>query len=107
MFNKRREDRLAVPPEVLRKALDRMVLDSLPPVLSGLAVLYGVFTVGHAFLLPAGPREVMLAVAGASAAAFAVLRWRCAGHPPAVRRAHPLGAGIALVVLLNCQLHRL
>ncbi len=49
--------RPAVPREALRWALNRMVRDSLPPVLVGLAALYVFFFAGHALLLPAGPRR--------------------------------------------------
>ena len=86
-------------------ALDAIAQRSLEPATAGLAVLFALLAVAHPFVLPEGARSPMSLLAAATAAALGTLcyglrRWRLAP-----RHAHPVGAGIVLLVLANCLLH--
>jgi len=86
-------------------ALDAIAQRSLEPATAGLAVLFALLAVAHPFVLPEGARSPMSLLAAATAAALGTLcyglrRWRLAA-----RHAHPVGAGIVLLVLANCLLH--
>src|SRR5712692_2181344 len=86
-------------------ALDAIAQRNLEPATAGLAVLFALLAVAHPFVLPEGARWPMSLLAAATAAALGTLcyglrRWRLA-----LRHAHPVSAGIVLLVLANCLLH--
>ncbi|MBN1955408.1 MAG: PP2C family protein-serine/threonine phosphatase [Anaerolineae bacterium] len=89
----------------MQGALDYVVLAALRPVAAGLAVLYAVFAFSHAVLLPAGIAVLLAAVAASTAAMLfglfvALRRWAIPAH-----WAHPIGAAVSGLVLLNSLLH--
>src|SRR5438128_2563608 len=86
-------------------ALDAVAQASLGPVTAGLAVLFAFLAVAHLFVLPAGARWPMSLLAAATAAALGTLRYGLGRWPLPARHAHPVAAGIVLVVLANCLLH--
>lgn len=91
--------------KALRSALDMEVLRSLPPVSFGLGALYVVFAISHALFLPAFARTQMSVAASASALLLFLLGYEIRRlHLPA-NWAHPIGASIAGLVLLNSLLH--
>jgi len=86
-------------------ALDAFAQASLGPVTAGLAVLFAFLAVAHLFVLPAGAQWPMSLLAAATAAALGTLRYGLGRWPLPARHAHPVAAGIVLVVLANCLLH--
>ena len=89
----------------LRAALDEIVLQSLPPVSIGLSALYVIFAVAHLLFLPQAVALTMSLVALSSATLlcalyFVLRRWSLPSS-----WAHPTGASIASLILLNCLLH--
>ncbi len=85
-------------------ALARSSAEFAPSAAAVLAVIYGVLAVGHAFLLPPGIREPLMALAGGTALACAVLArlWRSHGSEA---RAHGAVVAMALLVWANTSLH--
>lgn len=86
-------------------ALDRIVLQSLRPVCAGLSMLYLIFAVSHALFLPPPAATVMSIVALCSAALLLALYYIFRRYPIPPNRAHPVGAGIAGLILFNSLLH--
>lgn len=89
----------------LNAALDAVAFESLRPVALGLGVLYLIFAISHALVLPASIAPLMAAVAAATALVMFGLRFVLARRPIPPRLAHPLGAGIAGLAFLNSLLH--
>ena len=85
--------------------LGPVVFRSLPPVSLGLGVLYLVFTVSHLLLLPRAIAAVMSPMAAATSLLLFALAFLLRRGPVSSRWAHPLGAGIAGLVLVNSLLH--
>ncbi len=86
-------------------ALEGVVLDSLKLVVPGLAIVYALLTVSHWFMLPAPLKFTMMAVAGTTALVLGGLYLLLRRQLPPSRWAHPLGAALAGLVLLNSLLH--
>ena len=86
-------------------SLDEIVLESLQPAATGLSVLYLIFTISHALVLPASIATYLVPVASATSLAFitffALLRRRMIRE----HLSHRLAAVTALLVLLNSLLH--
>ncbi len=91
-------------PAALRAALNTVMAASLRPVSAVLSVLYAVFSVSHTLVLPPPVAAPMTFVAAVTAATFLGLYFVLGWRPAPSAWAHPLGAGIAAVVLLNCLL---
>jgi signal transduction histidine kinase len=91
----------------IQTELDTAVRESLRPTATGLAVLYVVFAVSHAWFLPPLTALPMAAIATASAGAFLLLRAVLGHHQPRLALAHPLAAGVSAVVLINSFAHLL
>ncbi|MDZ7312100.1 MAG: ATP-binding protein [candidate division KSB1 bacterium] len=89
----------------VRVALNRVMRDSLPPVSVGLCILYAIFAVSHALLLPPGMATTMSLVAAGTAVALLMLRLALGRWQISERWAHPIGTMIAGLVLLNSLLH--
>lgn len=89
----------------LRLALDAAVLQSLRPIAAGLSILYLIFAVSHAVFLP--PRVALpLAITASLTAAILLLLYVILGRlHVSASLAHPIGAGIAGLVLFNSLLH--
>lgn len=99
------EDKPLISPLDLRAALHAVVLDSLPPVAVGLSILYFIFAICHALLLPAPINFTMSLPASGTAISLWSLRLALRRWQVPASWAHPLGAGIAGLALLNCLLH--
>ncbi|MEW6296944.1 MAG: ATP-binding protein [Thermodesulfobacteriota bacterium] len=91
-------------PAALRAALDTIAYDSLGPVALGLSGLYAFFTFTHLVVLPAGIAPLMSATAAGTALVLLSLALVLRARPLPVSWAHPVGAGIAALVLLNSLL---
>lgn len=89
----------------LRIALDTIVRESLKPTTLGVGILYAVFAVSHALVLPKEIATTMSLLAGGTALALLILRYALGRRTIPPRWAHPVGAGIAGLVLLNSLLH--
>lgn len=89
----------------LRAALNAVVLETLPIVASGLAVLFAIFAVGHVLLLPAPIAMPMTAVASVTAVAFLALWYVLRSFALRPGWAHPLAVLMAGLVLANSLLH--
>jgi len=103
-----REPFAAIPPITpaeLRLAFNTFVRDSLSPVSAGLGFLYMVFTIAHALLLPDAIALPMSLVAAGTAITFFMIRLFLGRSPLPARWAHPLGAMMAALVLVNSLLH--
>src|ERR1044072_8971422 len=79
-------------PQVIRAALDAIVLQSLRPVCMGLSVLYLIFAVSHRVFLPSGVAALMSMVAAASAALLLALYFVLRRYSISSHLAHPIGA---------------
>lgn len=95
----------ALPSMNLQDALDTVMRDSLRPLATGLSVLYAVFAVSHRWTLPPTVAGIMTLVATATAImllglSLLLLRWSVP-----TRWAHPIGVGVAGLVLINSLLH--
>jgi hypothetical protein len=99
--------RAEMTPPDLRAALDRVLHESLQPFAAGLGALYVVFAVSHAFVQPLAVAVPMTIAASGTALVFFAfyvsMVLRRIAIP--VRRAHPVGVGMASLVLLNSFLH--
>lgn len=91
----------------LRAALNLVVRDSLLPISAGLSALYAIFAVSHFIILPANLAIPMSLMATATAVGLFFLRLAIGWKPGLVSAqwAHPLGALIAGLVLVNSLLH--
>jgi PAS domain S-box-containing protein len=91
--------------KALQAAFETIVLQSLRPVCVGLSALYVIFAISHALFLPPTAALSMNVVASVTALLLLILyyvfRWRSIP----VSWAHPLGAGISGLILLNSLLH--
>ena len=94
-----------VPELELRAALDAVVGESLRPVAVGLGALYAVLAVSHALVLPRTVAVPMIILASVTCAVLLALRYVLGRWAIPVQWAHPIGAGIAGLVLLNSLLH--
>jgi PAS domain S-box-containing protein len=88
-----------------RTALDLLFRDSLSPSAAGLSALYAIFAISHALILPKAIALPMSLVAGGTAIMLLMIRLRLRRSPLAAKWAHPLGATIAGLVLVNSLLH--
>lgn len=89
----------------LHTGLNTIVRESLKPTTLGVGILYAVFAVSHALMLPRAIATTMSILAGGTALTLLVLRYRLGRRTIPPRWAHPVGAGIAGLVLLNSLLH--
>ena len=94
-----------VPESPTFDSLNSAVADSLKPVSAGLALLYIVLAVNYGFLLSGPVRLLMVVVAVVTALIFLSLRLALERWQFPVKMAHPVGAAIAGLVLLNILLH--
>ncbi len=105
------EDRLArsssadISPVELRTALEKIMRESLRPYAAGLGVLYVIFAVSHALLEPRAIAVPMTSVAAGTAAVLFALYGILRRWTVPIRWVHPLGVGVAGLVLLNSLLH--
>ncbi len=107
-----REDALALRPRPptgedagIREALDGMVRESIRPVATGLAILYGLLVPTHLLLLPSPTSRIMASTAAVSTLLLVALRIGMGRWELPVRWAHPVGAAVAGVILANSLLH--
>lgn len=91
--------------KALRSALDMEVLRSLSPVALGLAALYVIFAISHALFLPPTARTQMALTAVLTALVLFLIGYELRRLPVPANWAHPVGAGIAALVLFNSLLH--
>ncbi len=89
----------------LRRALNFIVRDTLLPVSAGLAALYAVFTISHALVLSDQLALPMSLTAATTAFVLFGIRLFLSRSPLPEKWAHPLGAGIYGLVLVNSLLH--
>ena len=89
----------------LRKAFNFIVREALSPVALGLGVLYLIFAISHPLVLPPPVAMPMSLAALTTATLLLLIRYFLSRSLPAERWAHPLGAVIFLLVLLNSLLH--
>jgi len=94
----------ATQPAVVR-ALNRVVRDSLPPVLTAVTALYILFALSHAILLQGTTAVIMSSLAATTATIFATMRRVVGRHRLPARWVHPLAAGILGLILGNSLLH--
>jgi hypothetical protein len=85
----------------LRGALDTAVRDSLRPVSTGLAVLFAVLAVSHAWVSYQSVSLLMASLAGGTTVVLLGLRVLLSRWTVPLRWVNPLGAGIAGLALLN------
>jgi PAS domain S-box-containing protein len=89
----------------IRAALNGVVLQSLRPICVGLSALYLIFAVSHALFLPPAVASKMSIVAAASAVLLLALYYIFRRYSIPAAWAHPVGACVAGLVLLNSLLH--
>ncbi|MCG3118193.1 MAG: hypothetical protein ALAOOOJD_00356 [bacterium] len=89
----------------LKAALNFVVRDSLLPVSAGLSALYAVFAISHALVLPDTLALPMSLLAGATALLLLMIRLFLRRSPLPERWAHPMGAVIIGLILVNSLLH--
>jgi PAS domain S-box-containing protein len=89
----------------LQAALDAVMRDSLRPLATGLSVLYAVFAASHRWTLPPTVANVMMLVAAATAIVLLGLGLLLRRWSVPTRWAHPIGVGVAGLVLVNSLLH--
>jgi signal transduction histidine kinase/ActR/RegA family two-component response regulator len=89
----------------LEQALDRIVLNSFRPVLTGLVGLYFIFSLSHMLVLPPAIASSMATVALLSSAACLALRWALRRQWVAFGHAHLFGTGVIGIMLINVSLH--
>jgi diguanylate cyclase (GGDEF)-like protein len=89
-----------------REALDRSVAEMLPPLAAGLMAVWLVFSAGHALILSAQPRAIMLSLGLGTAALLGAL-WQALRRfgPLAPQLAHPLAATMAVLLSTNSIAH--
>ena len=85
----------------LRGALDTAVRDSLRPISTGLAVLFAVLAVSHAWVSSRSVSLLMVSLAGGTTVVLLGLRVLLSRWTVPLRWVNPLGAGIAGLALLN------
>jgi signal transduction histidine kinase len=89
----------------MRPAFDGMVATSISTVILGVAALYAFFAGAHLLILPAGVAGVMVALAGGASVLCGVTYWVVCRQGVAPQWAHPLAAGVVLVMLINSLVH--
>lgn len=89
----------------LRTARNTIFRDSLLPLSAGLSALYAIFAVSHALLLPDAIALPMSLLAAGTSIMLFVLRLFLGRSPLPPQRAHPVGAIIAALALVNSLLH--
>jgi hypothetical protein len=89
----------------LRAALNLMVRDSLLPISAGLSALFAIFAISHLVILPAPIALPMSLMATGTATGLFFIRLAIGRNPLPERWAHPLGALIAGLVLVNSLVH--
>lgn len=89
----------------LRAALDGVVRDSLRPVAGGLAGLFLFFAFSHAIFLPPAIAPAMVGLALGTAIGMFALWWALGQRPMPAAWAHPIGAGVGGMVLINGLIH--
>jgi two-component system sensor histidine kinase VicK len=105
------EDRLArsssadISPVELRAALEKIMRESLRPYAAGLGLLYVIFAVSHALLAPRDIAVPLESVAAGTAAVLFALYGILRKWTVPIRWVHPIGVGVAGLVLLNSVLH--
>ncbi|MBL8149567.1 MAG: response regulator [Blastocatellia bacterium] len=89
----------------LKTALDKVVLDSLPVILTALFLLYIIFAVSHLFLLPTNVAKLMSSVSVTTAITVVIIWGILKKYNIAVKYAHPIASVVTGLMLLNSQLH--
>ncbi|MCG3117945.1 MAG: hypothetical protein ALAOOOJD_00070 [bacterium] len=89
----------------LQAALNKVLHQSLQPVAMGLGVLYFILALCHVLMMPKLIALPMSLTALGTGMALLSLRWALQRWPLDDHWAHPIGAGIAGIILLNCLLH--
>lgn len=92
-------------PAARQAALNDAFAQSVAPTAAVLAVLFGVFAIGHAALLPPGPRGVLVTAALTTTAGMAILARLVQSGRVAAAAAWACGAVMAVLVLGNAILH--
>jgi len=85
----------------LRAAFDATVRDALRPASAGLGALFAILAVSHALVLPRGIAPVMTSIATVTALALVGLSLALTKWLIPLRWAHPVGAAVAALALLN------
>jgi signal transduction histidine kinase len=86
-------------------ALDGVILENLRPASTGLALLFAIFSISHLLLLPQGSALTMALVAAGTMLIYIALGIALKRQVVPVRWAHPIAAGVCLLVLINSLLH--
>ena len=94
-----------VPVADVRPALNQIVGNYIRPVAWGLTVLYLIFGIAHLLLLPEDVRVIMALVAFSTAIVLNVIGYFCRRDTVRPQYAHPIAAGIAVLILVNSLLH--
>jgi two-component system sensor histidine kinase VicK len=94
-----------ISPVELRAALEKIMRESLRPYAAGLGVLYVIFAVSHALLAPRDIAVPLESVATGTAAVLFALYGILRRWTVPIRWVHPIGIGVAGLVLLNSLLH--
>ncbi|MCI0692967.1 PAS domain S-box protein [candidate division KSB1 bacterium] len=89
----------------LEAALATVFRDSLYPISAGLGALYAVFAVSHVLVQPKAVAIPMAILASATCIAFLGLRLALSRWSIPSQWAHPIGAAIAGLVLVNSLVH--
>jgi len=91
--------------DTIRQALDRAASETLLPVSSGLSLLYLLFAISHALLLPQNLAMIMVPIALATSLSLFTFRSLLVRKPLEPRFAHPASAVICVLVLTNALTH--
>ena len=94
-----------LPENAIPDGLNRAAADSLKPVSAGLALLYLLLALSYSTLLSEPVRLLLAAVAFVTALIFLGLRLGLERWSIPLAMAHPAGAAIAGLVLVNISLH--
>jgi PAS domain S-box-containing protein len=89
----------------LRAALDAVFRDSLYPITAGLCALYAVFAVSHVLVQPKAVAIPMTILATLTSVTFLGLRIALSRSSIPPQWAHPIGAAIAGLALVNSLVH--
>lgn len=91
--------------QLVQRALDKQVGDSLRPVSLGAALVYTLLAVAHMLLLSPSVARYMVPLAVGTAVLLFAFRLLLAGWKPPSTVAHPLAAGILFLFSLNSLTH--
>lgn len=91
--------------DAVTSALNQIVTNSIGPTARGLAALYLIFSISHILLLPEDIKFIMAAVALGTAVILVSISLIARYKPIPLPYAHPVAAGIAMLVLINSLLH--